>query len=121
MAWEKASPEVVSEYAQILAGFDCMMRPMFGCLVYFKNGNMFTGVKGHEIFLRLSAENQKLIMDECDEAQPFEPKPEFFMKEYVAVPETKLGDRDFLLKWLVRSYAYVSAIPPKSIKPRKRP
>ena len=120
MAWVKASPEVVSEYALFLAGFDCMMRPQFGCTVYFKNGNMFTGVKGHEVFLRLSKEDQKLIMAESDEVQPFEPKPEFFMKEYVALPETKLGDPDFIMKWLSRSYEYVSALPPKVVKKRKR-
>jgi TfoX/Sxy family transcriptional regulator of competence genes len=120
VAWEKASPEVVSEYAPFLDGFDCMIRPMFGCTVYFKNGNMFTGVKGHEIFLRLSKVDQKLIMDESDEVQPFEPKPAFFMKEYVAVPVTKIGDRDFIMKWLNRSYQYVSALPPKNSVKRKR-
>ena len=113
MDWEKASPDVADALRPFMVEFDCILRPMFGSDVYFKNGNMFTGVKGSKVFLRLSAEDRRLIMDEDDEVQPFEPRPAFFMKEYVEIPESKLSDQDFIKKWLQISYSYVASLQPK--------
>ena len=121
MDWENASPDVAAALRPYMSEFDCIMRPMFGSEVYFKNGNMFTGVKGSKMFLRLSEEDRKLIIDENDEVQPFEPRPAFFMKEYVEIPESWLSDRDFIQKWLKTSYAYAASLQPKEKKTGKAP
>jgi TfoX/Sxy family transcriptional regulator of competence genes len=119
MEWEKASAELGVALEERLAGFSCQKKPMFGAPVYFVNDNMFTGVKGGVVFLRLSGSEQKSIMEESDEVQPFEPKPGFFMKEYVELTENKLFDQDFINKWLKTSYEYVLSLPPK-VKKAKR-
>lgn len=119
MEWEKASKELGVALEELLAGFDYQKKPMFGAPVYFVNDNMFAGVKGVVVFLRLSESERKSIMAESDEVQPFEPKPDFFMKEYVELSESKLYDRDFINKWLKISYEYVSSLPPKVKKARK--
>lgn len=120
MDWEKASPELGITLENLLAGFACQKRPMFGSPVYFVNDNMFAGVKGGVVFFRLSEKDRKAIMAESDEVQLFEPRPDFIMKEYVELTEDKLFDRDFINKWLPRSYAYVASLPPKIKKPKKR-
>jgi TfoX/Sxy family transcriptional regulator of competence genes len=106
--------------SKLLAGYRCQKQPIFGSLVYFVNDNMFTGVKGGKVFLRLCEEDRAVIKTDCDEALPFEPRPNFFMREYVSVPEAKLFDSGFMSKWLQRSYAYVASLPPKIRKPRSR-
>jgi TfoX/Sxy family transcriptional regulator of competence genes len=120
MAWEKASLEMGDVLSRLLVGFDCQKKQMFGSLVYFINDNMYTGVKGSVVFLRLSDQDRQAIVAECDEVQPFEPKPDFIMREYVEIPESKLFDAEFITRWLKRSYAYVSALPPKEKKARRR-
>jgi TfoX/Sxy family transcriptional regulator of competence genes len=120
MEWEKASPELGVALGDLLVGFRCHKRVMFGAPVYFINDNMFSGVKGNVVFLRLSAGDRKVIMDESDDVRPFEPRPNFFMKEYVEIPESQLVDHDFITKWLQVSYAYVSSLPAKPKKGNKR-
>jgi TfoX/Sxy family transcriptional regulator of competence genes len=120
MAWEKASFELGTALEELLAGLPCQKKPMFGSPVYFINGNMFTGVKGQVAFLRLSGPDRTAIMEESDEVQPFEPRPGFFMKEYVELPESKLFDHDFTARWLMASYRYTAALPPKEKAVRKK-
>jgi TfoX/Sxy family transcriptional regulator of competence genes len=119
MDWEKASVELGIELSHLLTGFICQKKPMFGSPVYFINDNMFTGVKGSVVFLRLSESGRKEIMEECDEVRPFEPRPGFFMKEYVEIPESRLFDQDFILKWLQASYQFVSSLPRKEKKAKR--
>ena len=120
MDWEKASPELGIELGELLAVFECQKKPMFGSPVYFIHNNMFAGVKGGSVFLRLSESDRQAIMAQSDEVQPFEPRPDFFMKEYVQLPESILFDKLFIDKWLRISYEYVNSLPPKEKKPRKK-
>jgi TfoX/Sxy family transcriptional regulator of competence genes len=120
MEWEKASLELGIALEELLTGFPCQKKPMFGSPVYFVNGNMFTGVKGRVAFLRLSESDRKSIMEVCDEVLPFEPRPGFFMKEYVELPDSRLSDPDFTTRWLTRSYEYVAGLPPKEKPARKK-
>jgi hypothetical protein len=46
MDWEKASPELGIYLQNLLIGYNCQKKPMFGSPVYFVNDNMFAGVKG---------------------------------------------------------------------------
>ncbi len=119
MEWEKASPELGIVLSELLIGYDCQKKPMFGAPVYFVHDNMFTGVKGGSVFLRLSESDRQAIMAESDEVSPFEPRPDFFMKEYVQLHESKLFEKAFIDRWLQISYQYVNSLPPKAKKPRK--
>lgn len=120
MEWEKASKELSLALELLLVSFSCQKKPMFGSPVYFVNDNMFTGILGHVAFLRLPENGRQAIMAESDEVLPFQPKPGYFMKEYVELPGNKLDDPAFINKWLAQSYAYVSSLPPKSKKDKKR-
>lgn len=124
MEWEKADQNLSAWLDGLLSGYDCRKKPMFGAPVYFVHDNMWTGVKGGKMFLRLPEADQRTIQSENDEIQPFEPRPNFFMREYVEIPPSVLSPEDFIRRWLDRSYAFVKSLPPKvkgekKAKPRK--
>lgn len=52
---------------------DVTVRPMFGNLAGFVNGNMFAGLFGADLFVRLSAEDRAEL--EAAGGGPFEPMP----------------------------------------------
>ncbi|MGA8303817.1 MAG: TfoX/Sxy family protein [Thermoplasmata archaeon] len=88
-------------------------KKMFGQPAAFVNGNLFFGVFGDRIFLRLSEE------DRAEAARtsgfvPFEPMPGRPMRAYLVVPEVILRDRARCRKWVARSMDFVSRMPPKT-------
>ncbi|WXG47581.1 MAG: TfoX/Sxy family protein [Candidatus Atabeyarchaeum deiterrae] len=54
MKWKKAPPELVDFLAEKMRGVKCEFRKMFGYPAYFINGNMFVGIHGDSLFIRLS-------------------------------------------------------------------
>lgn len=118
MEWEKADQSMASYLDELLIGYECKKKQMFSAPVYFVNDNMWTGVKGGMVFLRLSENDRALIQSENDEVRPFEPRPNFFMKEYVEIPESKLSENEFMSRWLDISYSFVMNLPPKIKKER---
>jgi TfoX/Sxy family transcriptional regulator of competence genes len=90
------------------------VKPMFGNLGAFVNGNMFMGLFGADIGLKL---------DEADRAQlsgegggPFGPE-ERPMGGYVTLPAGWSPAQ--ASEWVARSVATVGALPPKAKKPKK--
>jgi TfoX/Sxy family transcriptional regulator of competence genes len=87
------------------------LRPMFGNLSAFVNGNMFTGLFGEDLFVRLpddeSAQLRKLG------GRDFEPMPGHAMKGYVTVPSWRTKP-DAAVVWIKRSLALTRAMPPKA-------
>ena len=47
--------------------FDCQKKFMFGAPTYFLNGNIFTGIHGDTIIIRLSEKDRKEILSTYDE------------------------------------------------------
>lgn len=119
MDWEKANQNMADYLENLITNYESRKKPMFGAPVYFVNDNMWTGVKGGKVFLRLSEDDRCSIQSECDEIKPFEPRPNFIMKEYVEIPESKLTDDRFINNWLAISYSYVKNLPPKVKKEKK--
>src|SRR5260370_41698561 len=67
-------------------------RPMFGNLAGFVNGNMFCGLFGEDLFVRVSAEDQAKVRKQGGRA--FEPMPSRAMTGYAVVAaarQTKAG------------------------------
>lgn len=92
-------------------------KPMFGNVSAFVNGNLFMGVFGDDILLRLpEAEVQRLLKEEG--ASLFEPMKGRTMKGYVLVPKPWHKDTRTLQKWIGRSLEFASDLPAK--KPRKK-
>ncbi len=119
MDWEKPSPElsrILDEASRPFAVIE--RRKMFGCPAFYINGNMFAGVYGQQLFLRLPAEDREALQRDLA-ARPFEPIPGRPMKEYLAMPEGVWSDTAAMDEWMRRSVEFVSGLPPKQPKPRK--
>jgi TfoX/Sxy family transcriptional regulator of competence genes len=94
-------------------------RKLFGQPAVFVNGNLFLGVFGPNVFVRLS-EKDRAEAKNSFQAVAFEPMPGRPMKEYVVLPASLLDRRAKALPWVARSLAYASGMPPKVAKRRAR-
>ena len=88
------------------------VKAMFGNLGGFVNGNMFCGLFGDDLGVRLDEENRAtLIAAGGDEFGP-EDRP---MREYASVPRSWLSvDDPNLAEWLSIAHDHVGRMPPKS-------
>jgi TfoX/Sxy family transcriptional regulator of competence genes len=88
------------------------VKPMFGNLGCFVNGNMFLGLLGSSIGVKLAEGDQQQLLAEPG-AGPFGPdgRP---MRGYVALPETWTARE--AAPWVEKSLRYVAALPPKKDK-----
>ena len=91
------------------------VRPMFGNLSAFVNGNMFFGIFGTDLFLRLSIEDQKELLKSkgASMLEPMKGKP---MKDYVVLPKTWRAEPETLRSWISKSLEWSSKLPPKKAK-----
>jgi TfoX/Sxy family transcriptional regulator of competence genes len=90
-------------------------RPMFGNISGFVNGNMFSGLFGNDIFVRLSEENRRELLAEkgASYLEPMKGKP---MKEYVVIPNTWMKKPETIRLWLSRSLDSTGKLPTKTKK-----
>jgi TfoX/Sxy family transcriptional regulator of competence genes len=116
MEWIKAPEELVQFLAQKMKNVNCDFRRMFGYPTYFINGNMFAGVHGDKLFIRLSESEVKEIINAHLGVTCFEPMPGRAMTGYVVVPKPVYSDEKLFSKWLEESIKYASALPPKQKK-----
>lgn len=93
-------------------------KPMFGQLAGFVNGNMFTGIYGDTVFVRVGHEARAELLQH-DEAHLFEPMEGRPMKDYVVLPQPWTDDPPRLREWIARALAATAALPPKTPKPPK--
>jgi TfoX/Sxy family transcriptional regulator of competence genes len=91
------------------------VKPMFGNLAAFVNGNMFLGLFGHDVGVKLADDDRERLLAEG--GGPFGP-PERPMGGYVAVPRQWRRDPDAATPWVQRALAHVGDLPPKA---RARP
>ena len=94
------------------------VRPMFGNLAAFVNGNMFLCLLGDDIAVRLPERERDALLRE-DGAAPFAPIPERPMKEYIAMPGAWREQPDRIREWVGRSLSWASEMPKKKPKRRK--
>jgi TfoX/Sxy family transcriptional regulator of competence genes len=93
---------------------DVVIKPMFGNLGAYVNGNMFMGLFGSSIGVKLSeADRDRLLAVEG--AGPFGP-PERPMAAYVSLPSAWAKPSKRSTGWVDKSLAYVAALPPKARK-----
>jgi TfoX/Sxy family transcriptional regulator of competence genes len=121
MKWEKASAEMGDVLAAAVSGMPVNKKVMFGAPVYTVNHNMFAGVHGSNIFLRLSDADRRKIASEFDEASPFEPVKGHVMKEYMTVPPALYEDTKLFTAWLKRSFDFTAKLPAKEPKSARNP
>ncbi len=120
MAWEKPSGELVELFEEIVPDLPGLeKRKMFGHPTAFINNNMFMGVKGQKLTLRLSKEDQDEFLD-LDDTEIFECSPGKFWKEYVVIPEWMYENAPLMESWIDRSFKFVSNLPPKQKKKKSK-
>jgi len=84
------------------------VKPMFGNLGAFVNGNMFMGIFGPDVGVKLQSADERALSELG--GQPFGPA-ERPMSGYVSLPPTFTAET--ARPWVDRSIAYVSGFPAK--------
>ena len=88
------------------------MRPMFGNLAAFVNGNMFAGLFGEDLFVRLPDDQAAPIRKQG--GRDFEPMPGHAMKGYVMVHKTWGSNPNATRGWIATSLTFARGLPPKA-------
>jgi len=88
---------------------------MFGNESAFVNGNMFYGLFGNDLFVRLSDEDRKELLENKGSSllEPMKGRP---MKEYVVLPRAWMDQPETLQRWVSRSLQWASQLPEKRSK-----
>jgi len=92
-----------------------VVKPMFGSLGAFVNGNMFAGLFGPTVGVRL-ADGDRAVLEAIDGAGPFGPA-ERPMGGYVGLPDWS-DDPAKAKAWVAKAHAHVASMPAKPAKPR---
>ena len=116
----KPSQEAKAAFSKLVPDEPAVtLKPMFGNLSAFVNGNMFCGLFGEDLFVRLPDDESAAVRKQG--GRNFEPMAGHAMKGYVVVPaswRTKPAPAVALIK---RALALTRAMPAKAAKkpPRK--
>ena len=88
------------------------VKPMFGNLAAFVNGNMFAGLYGDDLFVRLSEQESQDLLKH-DGAELFEPMKGRPMKGYFLIPRAWKKQPDQIRSWIRKAQSWTSKMPPK--------
>src|SRR5215469_16749702 len=92
------------------------LKPMFGNLGAFVHGNMFAGLFGPAVGVRLSDADRAELAG-IDGAGPFGPA-ERPMGGYLSLPLAWRDEPELAADWVSRALEFVSAMPAKVAKPK---
>ena len=95
------------------------IKPMFGNLGAFVNGNMFAGLFGSSIGVRLVDPSSLEALREIAGTGPFGPA-ERPMGGYTALPPAWNSDPERVSEWIQTALLQVGELPAKQPKPRKK-
>lgn len=97
-----------------------VVKPMFGSLGAFVNGNMFAGLFADRIGVKLLDAEARAELAATEGAGPFGPE-ERPMGGYLAVPAAWAHEPERIAQWVSRAFDDVSTLPKKPPKPSKPP
>ncbi len=107
------APAAVKALEQLTPGDENVaVRKVFGQPAAFVNGNMFLGVFGAEVFIRLSDADRKQA-SKIPGLKAFEPMAGRPMREYVVLTPSVLADRSASRRWVAKSLKYSATLPAK--------
>jgi TfoX/Sxy family transcriptional regulator of competence genes len=95
------------------------VKAMFGNLGAFVNGNMFLGLLGPDVIVRLPEDERARLLGEDGASVP-EPMKGRPMKEYATLPGAWRDTPDTVREWTARSLDWVGAMPPKKPKTKRK-
>ncbi|HEV1991395.1 MAG TPA: TfoX/Sxy family protein [Candidatus Dormibacteraeota bacterium] len=90
------------------------LKPMFGNLSAFVNGNMFAGLFGEDLFVRLPEPEIAAVKKQG--GRDFEPMAGHAMRGYVVVPGTWRTKPDPAAVLIKRALTLTRAMPAKALK-----
>ena len=93
-------------------------RPMFGNRAAFVNGNMFAGLFGDALFVRVDPDGRQSLL--ASGGSGFEPMPGRPMRGYTCLAPDWQSALQAAGEWVDRALAYAAALPPKASGPRGR-
>ncbi|MCI4331512.1 MAG: TfoX/Sxy family protein [Thermoplasmata archaeon] len=112
----KATPAASKRFEELTpTGSNVTSKKMFGQPAAFLGGNLFFGVFGGDLFVRLSEEDASQALKNPG-FKPFEPMAGRPMRGYVVLPPTVLSDAKQARSWISRSMSFVGSLPPKKAK-----
>jgi len=111
----KSDAKVVERFADLVPHDPRVTtRKMFGNPAAFVNGNLFFGVFGAKIFVRLSATDVERAGREGFGS--FEPMPGRAMTGYAVIPDAVLREPSRVDAWVGRSLKFAASLPAKKTK-----
>ena len=114
----KPSEEAKAAFTKLVpSGPGVTLRPMFGNLAAFVNGNMFAGLFGEDLFVRLPEQESAAVRKQG--GRDFEPMAGRAMKGYVTVPSTWRSKTDASSAWIKRALELTGKMPPKASAAKK--
>jgi TfoX/Sxy family transcriptional regulator of competence genes len=96
-----------------------IVKPMFGNLGAFVNGNMFAGLFGSDLGVRLTDSSALDELSSMVGTGPFGPA-ERPMGGYLSVPTNWAERPELVAEWVGKAFEQVSALAPKAPKSRKK-
>ena len=117
-AMPKPSEEAKAAFTRLVPARPTVtLRPMFGNLAAFVNGNMFAGLFGEDLFVRLPEEESSTIKSQG--GRDFEPVAGHAMRGYVVVPSTWRTKTGATAAWITRALELTSKMTPKAAAAKK--
>jgi TfoX/Sxy family transcriptional regulator of competence genes len=120
MKWVKAPDELKILLEEVMKGFDCEKRPMFGYPAYFINSNMFVGLFQDQLFVRLSEAQLEELRAAYPTIANLEPMPGRPMKDYYVIPKKIHSKLAELSEIIAESAEHTRTLAPKVKKARKK-
>ena len=116
MKMPKPSEQAKAAFTKLVPGDPAItLKPMFGNLAAFVNGNMFAGLFGEDLFVRLPLPEAQPIMKAG--GRPFEPVAGHAMSGYVVVPASWQTKPDAVRAHITHALTLTRAMPAKAKKP----
>ena len=94
------------------------LKPMFGNLGAFVNGNMFAGLFGSTVGVRLIDDASRKELAAIEGTGPYGPA-ERPMGGYLALPQSWVTQPKLAASWVSTAMTQVAALPPKAAKRAK--
>ena len=119
MQMAKASDEAKALFRSVIPDAPGVeVKPMFGNLGAFVNGNMFAGLFGDQIGVKVLDDGVRAELAAIDGVGPFGPD-ERPMGGYLSLPAAWASEPARMSEWIGRALEGVGALPPKPPKPPK--
>lgn len=118
MSMPQKSPEAAEAFRALVPPSEAVtVKPMFGHLAAFVNGNMFAGVFGDDLFVRVGDEDRAAIL--AGGGHDFEPMAGRPMRGYAVLGAGWREDRVAAERWIAAALASTSTMPAKQPKSKK--